>query len=77
MSRNPDNEYQNVNKSDYGSGSVLHIYQHSRFIMEQLFRFYLQFSYPTTIINDNRNPVNDDLHEQLDFKYPKKKNEKE
>lgn len=39
--------------------------------------FYLEFSYPTTIIDDNRNPVDDDLHEQLDLKYPKEKNEKE
>jgi hypothetical protein len=39
--------------------------------------YYLYSIYQLTIIDDNGDPINDDLHQELDFKNPKEKNAEE
>ena len=39
--------------------------------------YYLYSIYQSTIIDDNGDPINDDLHQELDFKDPKDKNAEE
>ena len=38
---------------------------------------YLHSIYQSTIMDDNGDPINNDLHQELDFKSPKDKNTEE
>ena len=38
---------------------------------------YLEFRHPSTVLNNNSNPIDDDLHEKLDFEYPENEDAEE